>query len=197
MEDGAVYVGGRDVREYDLDTLRNEVSVVLQQNVLFSGTILDNLRWGNPDATEEECIEACKQACADEFIQTFPDKYNTYIEQGGTNVSGGQKQRLCIARALLKKPKVLILDDSTSAVDTATDARIRQAFREAIPGTTKLIIAQRISSVMDADRIIVLDDGRLNGFGTHEELLQSNEIYRDVYESQTQGGGDFDEGGAS
>ena len=197
MEDGAVYVGGRDVREYDLDTLRNEVSVVLQQNVLFSGTILDNLRWGNPDATEEECIEACKQACADEFIQTFPDKYNTYIEQGGTNVSGGQKQRLCIARALLKKPKVLILDDSTSAVDTATDARIRPAFREAIPGTTKLIIAQRISSVMDADRIIVLDDGRLNGFGTHEELLQSNEIYRDVYESQTQGGGDFDEGGAS
>ena len=165
--------------------------------MLFSGTILDNLRWGNPDATEEECIEACKQACADEFIQTFPDKYNTYIEQGGTNVSGGQKQRLCIARALLKKPKVLILDDSTSAVDTATDARIRQAFREAIPGTTKLIIAQRISSVMDADRIIVLDDGRLNGFGTHEELLQSNEIYRDVYESQTQGGGDFDEGGAS
>ena len=197
VEDGAVYVGGRDVREYDLDTLRNEVSVVLQQNVLFSGTILDNLRWGNPDATEEECIEVCKQACADEFIQTFPDKYNTYIEQGGTNVSGGQKQRLCIARALLKKPKVLILDDSTSAVDTATDARIRQAFREAIPGTTKLIIAQRISSVMDADRIIVLDDGRLNGFGTHEELLQSNEIYRDVYESQTQGGGDFDEGGAS
>ena len=165
--------------------------------MLFSGTILDNLRWGNPDATEEECIEACKQACADEFIQTFPDKYNTYIEQGGTNVSGGQKQRLCIARALLKKPKVLILDDSTSAVDTATDARIRQAFREAILGTTKLIIAQRISSVMDADRIIVLDDGRLNGFGTHEELLQSNEIYRDVYESQTQGGGDFDEGGAS
>ena len=165
--------------------------------MLFSGTILDNLRWGNPDATEEECIEACKQACADEFIQTFPDKYNTYIEQGGTNVSGGQKQRLCIARALLKKPKVLILDDSTSAVDTAADARIRQAFREAIPGTTKLIIAQRISSVMDADRIIVLDDGRLNGFGTHEELLQSNEIYRDVYESQTQGGGDFDEGGAA
>ena len=185
------------LRRGNPDTLRNEVSVVLQQNVLFSGTILDNLRWGNPDATEEECIEACKQACADEFIQTFPDKYNTYIEQGGTNVSGGQKQRLCIARALLKKPKVLILDDSTSAVDTATDARIRQAFREAIPGTTKLIIAQRISSVMDADRIIVLDDGRLNGFGTHEELLQSNEIYRDVYESQTQGGGDFDEGGAS
>lgn len=197
VEDGAIYVGGKDVRSYDLDTLRSEVSVVLQQNVLFSGTILDNLRWGNPDATEEECMEACRQACADEFIQTFPDKYNTYIEQGGTNVSGGQKQRLCIARALLKKPKVLILDDSTSAVDTATDARIRQAFREAIPGTTKLIIAQRISSVMDADRIIVLNDGRLDGFGTHEELLKNNEIYRDVYESQTQGGGDFDEGGAS
>ena len=197
MESGTVYVGGKDVREYDLDTLRSEVSVVLQQNVLFSGTILDNLRWGNPDATEEECKEACRQACADEFIQTFPDQYNTYIEQGGTNVSGGQKQRLCIARALLKKPKVLILDDSTSAVDTATDARIRQSFREAIPGTTKLIIAQRISSVMDADRIIVLDDGRLNGFGTHEELLATNDIYRDVYESQTQGGGDFDEGGAA
>ena len=197
VESGTVYVGGKDVREYDLDTLRSEVSVVLQQNVLFSGTILDNLRWGNPDATEEECKEACRQACADEFIQTFPDQYNTYIEQGGTNVSGGQKQRLCIARALLKKPKVLILDDSTSAVDTATDARIRQSFREAIPGTTKLIIAQRISSVMDADRIIVLDDGRLNGFGTHEELLATNDIYRDVYESQTQGGGDFDEGGAA
>ena len=197
MESGTVYVGGKDVREYDLDTLRSEVSVVLQQNVLFSGTILDNLRWGNPDATEEECKEACRQACADEFIQTFPDQYNTYIEQGGTNVSGGQKQRLCIARALLKKPKVLILDDSTSAVDTATDACIRQSFREAIPGTTKLIIAQRISSVMDADRIIVLDDGRLNGFGTHEELLATNDIYRDVYESQTQGGGDFDEGGAA
>lgn len=197
VNEGAVYVGGKDVRNYDLDTLRNEVSVVLQQNVLFSGSILDNLRWGDPNATEEQCIEACKQACADEFIQTFPDKYNTHIEQGGTNVSGGQKQRLCIARALLKKPKVLILDDSTSAVDTATDARIRKAFREAIPGTTKIIIAQRISSVMDADHIIVLDDGRLNGFGTHEELLHTNAIYRDVYESQTQGGGDFDEGGAA
>ena len=173
------------------------MSVVLQQNVPFSGSILDNLRWGDPNATEEQCIEACKQACADEFIQTFPDKYNTHIEQDGTNVSGGQKQRLCIARALLKKPKVLTLDDSTSAVDTATDARIRKAFREAIPGTTKIIIAQRISSVMDADHIIVLDDGRLNGFGTHEELLQTNAIYRDVYESQTQGGGDFDEGGAA
>ncbi len=196
VDEGAVYVGGKDVRTYDLDTLRNEVSVVLQQNVLFSGTILDNLRWGKADATEEECINACKMACADEFIQSFPDKYNTYIEQGGTNVSGGQKQRLCIARALLKNPKILILDDSTSAVDTATDARIRKAFREAIPGTTKLIIAQRISSVMEADRIIVLDDGRLNGFGTHEELLKNNTIYRDVYESQTQGGGDFDEGGA-
>ena len=194
---GSVIVGGHDVREYDMDTLRNKVAVVLQQNVLFSGTILENLRWGDKNATTDECIEACKMACADDFIESFPDKYNTYIEQGGTNVSGGQKQRLCIARALLKKPKVLILDDSTSAVDTATDARIRQAFREAIPGTTKLIIAQRISSVMDADRIIVLDDGHLNGFGTHEELLQSNEIYRDVYESQTQGGGDFDEGGAS
>ena len=197
VNEGAVYVGGKDVRSYDLDTLRNEVSVVLQQNVLFSGSILDNLRWGDPNATEEQCIEACKQACADEFIQTFPDKYNTHIEQGGTNVSSGQKQRLCIARALLKKPKVLILDDSTSAVDTATDARIRKAFREAIPGTTKIIIAQRISSVMDADHIIVLDDGRLNGFGTHEELLHTNAIYRDVYESQTQGGGDFDEGGAA
>lgn len=197
VDSGCVYVGGKDVRTYDLDTLRNEVSVVLQQNVLFSGTILDNLRWGKADATREECIEACKQACADEFIQTFPNQYDTYIEQGGTNVSGGQKQRLCIARALLKKPKILILDDSTSAVDTATDARIRQAFREAIPGTTKLIIAQRISSVMDADRIIVLDDGHLDGFGTHEELLKNNTIYRDVYESQTQGGGDFDEGGVS
>lgn len=197
VDEGAVYVGGKDVRTYDLDTLRNEVSVVLQQNVLFSGTILDNLRWGKADATREECIKACKMACADEFIRNFPDKYDTYIEQGGTNVSGGQKQRLCIARALLKNPKILILDDSTSAVDTATDARIRKAFREAIPGTTKLIIAQRISSVMDADRIIVLDDGRLNGFGTHEELLKNNTIYRDVYESQTQGSGDFDEGGVS
>lgn len=197
VNDGAVYVGGKDVRSYDLDTLRNEVSVVLQQNVLFSGSILDNLRWGNPNATEEECIEACKMACADEFIQKFPDKYNTHIEQGGTNVSGGQKQRLCIARALLKNPKILILDDSTSAVDTATDANIRKAFREAIPGTTKLIIAQRISSVMDADRIIVMNDGKLDGFDTHENLLASNDIYRDVYESQTNGGGDFDEGGAN
>lgn len=197
VNEGCVYVGGKDVRTYDLETLRNEVSVVLQQNLLFSGTILDNLRWGDANATEEECIQACRQACADEFIQTFPDKYHTYIEQGGMNVSGGQKQRLCIARALLRKPKILILDDSTSAVDTATDARIRQSFREAIPGTTKLIIAQRISSVMDADHIIVLDDGRLDGFGTHEELLKNNEIYRDVYESQTKGGGDFDEGGAA
>lgn len=197
VNDGAVYVGGKDVRRYDLDTLRNEVSVVLQQNVLFSGSILDNLRWGNPNATEEECIEACKMACADEFIQKFPDKYNTHIEQVGTNVSGGQKQRLCIARALLKNPKILILDDSTSAVDTATDANIRKAFREAIPGTTKLIIAQRISSVMDADRIIVMNDGKLDGFDTHENLLASNDIYRDVYESQTSGGGDFDEGGAN
>lgn len=197
VNDGAVYVGGKDVRRYDLDTLRNEVSVVLQQNVLFSGSILDNLRWGNPNATEAECIEACKMACADEFIQKFPDKYNTHIEQGGTNVSGGQKQRLCIARALLKNPKILILDDSTSAVDTATDANIRKAFREAIPGTTKLIIAQRISSVMDADRIIVMNDGKLDGFDTHENLLASNDIYRDVYESQTSGGGDFDEGGAN
>ena len=173
------------------------MSVVLQQNVLFSGTILDNLRWGDKNATDEECINACKMACADDFIEAFPDKYNTHIEQGGTNVSGGQKQRLCIARALLKKPKVLILDDSTSAVDTATDAKIRKAFRENIPGTTKLIIAQRISSVMDADRIIVLNDGKLDGFGTHEELLNTNELYREVYESQTNGGGDFDEGGAA
>ena len=170
---------------------------MLQQNVLFSGTILDNLRWGDRNATEEECINACKMACADDFIEAFPDKYNTRIEQGGTNVSGGQKQRLCIARALLKKPKILILDDSTSAVDTATDARIRKAFRESIPGTTKLIIAQRISSVMDADKIIVLNDGKLDGFGTHEELLETNAIYRDVYDSQTNGGGDFDEGGAA
>lgn len=172
VDEGAVYVGGKDVRDYDMDTLRNQVSVVLQQNVLFSGSILDNLRWGNPDATEEECIEACKMACADEFIQSFPEGYNTHIEQGGTNVSGGQKQRLCIARALLKKPKILILDDSTSAVDTATDARIRAALKEAIPGTTKLIIAQRISSVQESDRIIVLNDGKLDGFGTHEELLK-------------------------
>ncbi len=195
VDEGAVYVGGKDVKEYDLDTLRNEVSVVLQKNVLFSGTILDNLRWGDANATEEECIEACKMACADEFIQTFPDKYNTHIEQGGTNVSGGQRQRLCIARALLKKPKVLILDDSTSAVDTATDAKIRAAFKEAIPGTTKLIIAQRISSVQDADKIIVLNDGKLDAFGTHEELLETNAIYRDVYDAQVNGSGDFDEGG--
>ena len=195
VDEGAVYVGGVDVREYDLDTLRNEVAVVLQQNVLFSGTILDNLRWGDANATEEECIEACKMACADEFIQTFPDKYQTRIEQGGTNVSGGQKQRLCIARALLKKPKVLILDDSTSAVDTATDASIRSAFKTAIPGTTKIIIAQRISSVQEADRIIVLDDGCVTGFAPHDELLETNTIYRDVYEAQTKGGGDFDEGG--
>ena len=197
VNEGAVYVGGKNVKDYDMDSLRNQVSVVLQQNVLFSGTILDNLRWGNKNATEDECINACRMACADDFIESFPDKYNTYIEQGGTNVSGGQKQRLCIARALLKKPKILILDDSTSAVDTATDSKIRAALREAIPGTTKLIIAQRISSVMDADRIIVLNDGRLDGFGSHEELLQNNAIYRDVYDSQTNGGGDFDEGGAS
>lgn len=197
VNEGTVYVGGKNVKDYDMDSLRNQVSVVLQQNVLFSGTILDNLRWGDKNATEEECINACRMACADDFIESFPDKYNTYIEQGGTNVSGGQKQRLCIARALLKRPKILILDDSTSAVDTATDAKIRAALREAIPGTTKLIIAQRISSVMDADRIIVLNDGRLDGFGSHEELLQNNAIYRDVYDSQTNGGGDFDEGGAS
>ncbi len=195
VDEGTVYVGGKDVREYDLETLRNQVSVVLQKNVLFAGSILDNLRWGDANATEEECIEACKMACADEFIQTFPDKYNTHIEQGGTNVSGGQKQRLCIARALLKKPKVLILDDSTSAVDTATDARIREAMKSAIPGTTKIIIAQRISSVQDADRIIVLNDGRVDAFGTHEELLETNSIYRDVYEAQVNGSGDFDEGG--
>lgn len=190
-----VMVGGVDVRDYDLETLRNEVSVVLQKNVLFSGSILDNLRWGDKNATEEECIRACKLACADEFIEAMPEKYNTHIEQGGTNVSGGQKQRLCIARALLKKPKVLILDDSTSAVDTATDAKIRKAFAEEIPNTTKLIIAQRISSVQNADRIIVMDDGKVNGFGTHEELLETNEIYRDVYESQIGGSGDFDENG--
>ena len=195
VDKGAVYVGGLDVRNYDMDALRNQVSVVLQQNILFSGSILDNLRWGDANATEEECIKACQIACADEFIQSFPDKYNTHIEQGGANVSGGQKQRLCIARALLKKPKVLILDDSTSAVDTATDAKIRKALKEVIPGTTKIIIAQRISSVMDADRIIVLDDGNLNGFDTHENLLKNNEIYRDVYESQVNGGGDFDQGG--
>lgn len=194
---GSVIVGGHDVREYDMDTLRNKVAVVLQQNVLFSGTILENLRWGDKNATPDECIEACKMACADDFIDSFPDKYNTYIEQGGTNVSGGQKQRLCIARALLKKPRILILDDSTSAVDTATDSKIRAALAKTIPGTTKLIIAQRISSVMDADRIIVMDDGKVDGFDTHENLLKNNEIYRDVYDSQTNGGGDFDEGGAA
>ena len=194
---GSVIVGGHDVREYNMDTLRNKVAVVLQQNVLFSGTILENLRWGDKNATTDECIEACKMACADDFIESFPDKYNTYIEQGGTNVSGGQKQRLCIARALLKKPRILILDDSTSAVDTATDSKIRAALAKTIPGTTKLIIAQRISSVMDADRIIVMNDGKVDGFDTHENLLKNNEIYRDVYDSQTNGGGDFDEGGAA
>ena len=192
---GSVYVGGKDVRSYDMETLRNQVAVVLQKNVLFSGTILDNLRWGKEDATEEECIEVCRQACADEFIERFPDRYNTWIEQGGNNVSGGQKQRLCIARALLKKPKVLILDDSTSAVDTATDARIREAFAKKIPGTTKLIIAQRISSVQDADSIVVLDDGRIGGIGTHRELLENNKIYKEIYEAQSKGGGDFDHPG--
>ena len=194
-ESGTVRVGGVDVRDYNLDVLRREVSMVLQKNVLFSGTILDNLRWGDANATEEECIRMAKLACADEFIQRFPDKYNTWIEQGGSNVSGGQKQRLTIARALLRKPKVLILDDSTSAVDTATDAKIRKAFREEIPGTTKIIIAQRISSVQDADRILVLDNGQINGLGTHEELLKNNAIYQEVYNSQTQGGGDFDKQG--
>ena len=191
--EGTVRVGGRDVREYDMEVLRNQVSVVLQKNVLFSGTILDNLRWSKEDAAKEECIEACRAACADEFIEALPEGYDTYLERGGSNVSGGQKQRLCIARALLKQPKILILDDSTSAVDTATDARIRQALRTKIPGTTKIIIAQRIASVQDADRILVLDDGKVNGFDTHEKLLSGNEIYRDIYESQSQGGGDFDE----
>lgn len=193
VTEGQLLVGGVDVRRYDMEALRNQVAVVLQNNVLFSGTILENLRWGDLEASEEECVHACQLACADEFIQKMPEGYHTYIEQGGTNVSGGQKQRLCIARALLKKPKILILDDSTSAVDTATDARIRKAFAQEIPGTTKLIIAQRISSVEHADRIIVMHEGEIDGFGTHEELLAGNEIYRDVYESQTQGSGDFDE----
>ncbi|MDD6805866.1 MAG: ABC transporter ATP-binding protein [Clostridiales bacterium] len=192
---GAVKVGGKDVRTYDLETLRDAVSVVLQKNVLFSGSILDNLRWGNEEATEEECIRACKLACADEFINRMEEGYHTHIEQGGSNVSGGQKQRLCIARALLKKPKILILDDSTSAVDTATDAKIRRAFREEIPGTTKFIIAQRVSSIMDADRILVMENGRIDGFDTHENLLRTNEIYREVYETQTKNGGDFDQKG--
>ena len=193
VDSGSVRVGGKDVRSYSMEALRDQVAVVLQKNQLFSGTILDNLRWGKEDATEEECAEACRAACADEFIQRFPDKYNTWIEQGGSNVSGGQRQRLCIARALLKKPKVLILDDSTSAVDTATDAKIRAAFAQKIPGTTKLIVAQRISSVQGADRILVLDNGRISGFDTHENLLKTNRIYREIYEAQTQGGGDFDQ----
>ncbi len=191
--EGTVLVGHRDVREYDMEVLRNQVAVVLQKNTLFSGTIYENLRWGDANATEEECQRACRLACADEFIERMPDGYNTYIEQGGANVSGGQKQRLCIARALLKKPKILILDDSTSAVDTATDAKIRTAFAEEIPDTTKIIIAQRVSSIQNADRIIVMHEGELNGVGTHQELLQTNTIYREVYESQTSGGGDFDE----
>lgn len=195
VNEGAVYVGGKDVRSYDLEVLRNQVSVVLQKNVLFSGTVLENLRWGDEAATEEECKRVCALACADEFIERMPEKYNTYIEQGGSNLSGGQKQRLCIARALLKKPKILILDDSTSAVDTATDAKIRKAFATEIPGTTKLIIAQRISSIQDADRIIVMNDGNIDAVGTHEELLEKNMIYREVYEAQTSGSGDFDENG--
>lgn len=193
VDKGVVRVGGNDVRRYDMEVLRDQVAVVLQKNVLFSGTILDNLRWGREDATEAECREACRQACADEFIEQFPDQYETWIEQGGNNVSGGQKQRLCIARALLKKPKILILDDSTSAVDTATDAKIRDSFVQKIPGTTKLVIAQRISSVQDADRILVLDDGRISGFDTHENLLKTNEIYCEIYETQMKGGGDFDQ----
>ena len=195
VAEGCVKVGGVDVRDYNLDVLRHDVSMVLQKNVLFSGTILDNLRWGDEKATDAQCVEACQLACADEFIERFPDKYHTWIEQGGSNVSGGQKQRLTIARALLRKPKILILDDSTSAVDTATDARIRAAFREKLPGTTRIIIAQRISSVQDADRILVLDNGQINGLGTHEELLATNKIYQEVYNSQTQGGGDFDKQG--
>ena len=191
--EGSIRVGDVDVKDYDVEVLRNSVSVVLQKNVLFSGTILSNLRWGDPDATEEQCREACRLACADEFIEKMPDGYNSKVEQGGANFSGGQKQRLCIARALLKKPRVLILDDSTSAVDTATDAKIRKAFREVIPETTKIIIAQRIASVQDADRIIVLDDGRVSGFGSHDELMKTNRIYQEIYETQTQGGGDFDE----
>ena len=195
VSSGEVLVGGKNVKEYDLKVLRDKVSVVLQKNVLFSGTILDNLRWGNKDATREECKEACILACADDFIEDFPNKYDTYIEQSGNNVSGGQKQRLCIARALLKKPAILILDDSTSAVDTATDARIREAFRNKIPGTTKLIISQRISSVMDADRILVLENGQVNGFDSHENLLQTNKIYKEIFDAQSSGNGDFDEGG--
>ena len=195
VTEGSVLLGGVDVREYDLEVLRNDVSVVLQKNVLFKGTILDNLRWGKKDATLDECKEACKMACADEFIDKMEDGYDTLIEQGGSNVSGGQRQRLCIARALLKNPKVLILDDSTSAVDTNTDEKIRKAFAQSIPGTTKIIIAQRVSSIMNCDRIIIMDEGKVNGFGTHDELLASNEIYKDVFESQTAGSGDFDEGG--
>ena len=195
VTEGEVLVGGHNVKDYDMEALREQVAVVLQKNVLFSGTIYENLRWGNSEATDEECKHACKLACADEFIERFTDKYDTYIEQGGTNVSGGQKQRLCIARALLKKPKVLILDDSTSAVDTATDAKIRKAFREDLPGITKIIIAQRISSIESADRIIVMEEGRIDGFGTHEQLLATNEIYRDVYEAQTGRDADFDEVG--
>ena len=193
VQEGCVKVGDVDVKDYDVEALRNSVSVVLQKNVLFSGTILSNLRWGKPDATEEECREACRLACADEYIEKRPEGYNSKVEQGGANFSGGQRQRLCIARALLKSPKVLILDDSTSAVDTATDAKIRKAFREVIPETTKIIIAQRIASVQDADRILVLDDGRVSGFDSHENLMKTNAIYQEIYETQTKGGGDFDE----
>ena len=192
VTEGSVCVGGKDVRTYDMDALRNQVAVVLQKNVLFSGTILDNLRWGDDNASYEDCVEACKQACADEFIERMPKKYDTWIEQGGTNVSGGQKQRLCIARALLKNPKILILDDSTSAVDTATDASIRKAFSENIPDTTKLIISQRVSSVSHADKIIVMDDGEISAVGTHEELIKNSPIYNEIYVAQTSGNGDFD-----